>query len=140
MEKNEQTQIEKLLLILSKSWSTESSSKWSHNNPAKGQCGVTTLVINDILGGEIRKTKLSAGWHFYNIINGSRYDFTASQFNENIKYMDILSTREEAFSDTNQKQYVYLKESVQKKYKMNENNDRNKSHQGVKYKNQYKNN
>lgn len=70
-------------------------------------------MVNDILGGEIRKTKLSDGWHFYNIINGKRYDLTTSQFNEDIVYMDILSNREEAFLDTNEEQYNYLKQSVQ---------------------------
>ncbi|MFC4322026.1 YunG family protein [Litchfieldia salsa] len=92
-----------------KSWSLDSSSKWSKENPAKGQCGVTALVVNDILCGEIRKTKLLDGWHFYNFINNKRYDLTASQFKVDITYEDFLSNREEAFSDTNQEQYNYLK-------------------------------
>jgi len=41
--------IEKALL---NSWSINSSSKWSIVNTARGQCGVTALVVNDILGGE----------------------------------------------------------------------------------------
>ncbi|MEB9972481.1 hypothetical protein P4K82_12925 [Bacillus cereus] len=40
------------------SWSIESSSKWTLNNPAMGQCGVTALVINDLFGGEILMTEL----------------------------------------------------------------------------------
>ncbi len=47
-----------VLNALRKSWSIQSSSKWSVDNPAKGQCGVTSLVVQDILGGEIRKTFL----------------------------------------------------------------------------------
>jgi hypothetical protein len=43
---------------LLKSWSINSSSKWTKDNPAKGQCGVTALVVNDLLGGLIRKTPL----------------------------------------------------------------------------------
>ena len=105
-------QIDRIMNALSKSWSIESSSKWSKENPAKGQCGVTTLVVNDILGGEIRKTELPDGWHFYNIINGKRYDLTASQFGEDILYMDIPSNREEAYKDTNEKQYSFLKQTV----------------------------
>ncbi|MEC1451067.1 hypothetical protein P9D59_05990 [Bacillus haynesii] len=105
-------QIEQIMKALYKSWSSDSSSKWSQDNPAKGQCGVTALVVNDILGGEIRKTKLPEGWHFYNFINGKRYDLTVSQFKEDILYMDISSNRNEAFSDTNEKQYNYLKQSV----------------------------
>ncbi|MCM3575401.1 hypothetical protein M3172_19555 [Mesobacillus subterraneus] len=94
------------------SWSINSSSKWTKDNPAKGQCGVTALVVNDLLGGQIRKTFLSEGWHYYNEINGECYDFTDSQFNEDIEYMDIPSNREEAFLDTNQEQYDFLKQSV----------------------------
>lgn len=112
MENKHSKQIEKLIKALAKSWSLESSSKWSKDNPANGQCGVTALVVNDILGGEIRKTKLSGGWHFYNFINGNLYDYTASQFGEDIVYMDIPSNRDEAFLDTNDKQYNYLKQSV----------------------------
>lgn len=49
---------------LLQSWSLQSSSKWTKDNPAKGQCGVTALVVNDLFGGEIMKTKLPGGWHF----------------------------------------------------------------------------
>lgn len=104
--------IMKLQEAFLKSWSINSSSKWTNANPAKGQCGVTTLVVNDLLGGQIRKTLLDDGWHFYNEINGVSYDFTASQFKEDINYMDIPSNREEAFLDTNLKQYDFLMRSV----------------------------
>lgn len=105
-------QIFKLKNVLFDAWSLESSSKWSESNPAKGQCGVTSLVVNDWFGGEIRKTKTPEGWHFYNKINGKRYDLTESQFSTPIEYMDILSNREEAFLDTNENQYNYLRERV----------------------------
>ncbi|MED1598692.1 MULTISPECIES: YunG family protein [Bacillus] len=101
--------------ILLQSWSIESSSKWTLNNPAMGQCGVTALVINDLYGGEILKTELEEGWHFYNEINEKRYDFTESQFPSSIEYMDVPSNREEAFADTNDKQYNYLKQRVNEK-------------------------
>jgi hypothetical protein len=102
--------------VLMKVWSIESSSKWTPENPAKGQCGVTALVVNDIFGGEIMKTLTPEGWHFYNKINGQRYDLTESQFSEVIEYMDIPSNREEAFSDTNERQYNYLKQNVFKNF------------------------
>ncbi|MCY1632620.1 YunG family protein [Bacillus paralicheniformis] len=112
MDDHHHGQIEQIMKALYKSWSSDSSSKWSQDNPAKGQCGVTALVVNDLLGGEIGKTKLPEGWHFYNVINGKRYDLTVSQFKEDILYMDVPSNRNEAFSDTNEKQYNYLKQSV----------------------------
>ena len=105
-------QIETITTLLVSSWSLESSTKWSSDNPAKGQCGVTALVVHDLLGGAIKKTKLADGWHFYNVMDGKRLDFTHSQFKEDIKYMDIPSNRDEAYFDTDEKQYTYLKETV----------------------------
>lgn len=101
-----------LLKALKKSWSIQSSSKWRLDNPAKGQCGVTALVVNDILGGEIYKTWLDEGWHFYNIVDGDRKDFTQEQFPYNLEYQDVRSSREEAFQDTNNIQYSNLKSQV----------------------------
>lgn len=114
-------QIQRILNALSKSWSLESSSKWSKENPAKGHCGVTTLVVNDLVGGEILKTELADGWHFYNLIDGRRYDFTSSQFNQPIDYKDIPSNRQEAYLDTNEKQYNYLKQNVLMNLDVSEN-------------------
>jgi hypothetical protein len=112
--------ITELKSILLKVWSIESSSKWTPQNPANGQCGVTTLVINDLFKGDIMKTPAPDGWHFYNKINGQRYDFTESQFSLAIDYMDVSSNREEAFLDTNEKQYNYLKQSVLKHFTKND--------------------
>ena len=111
---NEQENIDKDTLIdaFSISWSSSTSSKWSTENPAEGQCGVTSLVVHDFLGGVIVKTLLQEGWHFYNMVNGVRYDFTVSQFENEISYTDIPSNRSEAFQDTNLKQYLTLKENV----------------------------
>ncbi|HDR7353177.1 hypothetical protein ABEX67_06495 [Bacillus wiedmannii] len=103
---------------LIKSWSIETSSKWTSENPAKGQCGVTALVVQDIYGGEIKKTKVREVWHFYNFIDGQRFNFTEAQFNENLNYMDVESNREEAFADTNEKQYSILKKKIMKEFKL----------------------
>ncbi|OLO26574.1 hypothetical protein BTA37_27635 [Priestia megaterium] len=104
--------IENVRDALYKSWSLESSSKWMRKNPAIGQCGVTALVVNDLFGGEIVKTMCTGDWHFYNKLNGVRYDFTEEQFSEAIKYDDIPSSREEAFLDTNLQQYNALRKKV----------------------------
>ncbi|WIG38537.1 YunG family protein [Bacillus toyonensis] len=103
---------------LIKSWSIEISSKWTIENPAKGQCGVTALVVQDICGGKIKKTKIGGVWHFYNFIDGQRFDFTEAQFNENLNYLDVESNREEAFADTNEKQYSILKGKITKEFKL----------------------
>lgn len=94
---------------MNKCWSINSSSKWTLENPENGQCGVTSLVVNDFFGGHILKTETPDGWHYYNSIDHKRYDFTKSQFQHEPIYLDILSNREEAFSDTNLEQYNHLK-------------------------------
>lgn len=93
-------------------WSLNSSTLWTAGNPAAGHCGVTALVANDLFGGEIRKTPYRDIWHFYNYINGIRYDFTESQFAEPLDYQDQASDRDEAFGDTNAKQYKHLQNAV----------------------------
>ncbi|MBN8192966.1 hypothetical protein JI667_12515 [Bacillus sp. NTK074B] len=103
-----------LVEVLRRSWSLKTSSKWTAEIPAKGQCGVTSLVVNDLLGGEIYKTRLYEGWHFYNVIDHIRHDFTASQFGGAIQYDDIPSNRGEAFQDTDMDQYNELKCKVLK--------------------------
>jgi hypothetical protein len=94
---------------LKKCWSKESSSLWTNENPSKGQCGVTSIVVQEFFGGKIMKTCLSTGQlHFYNFINGKRIDLTKEQFSIPITYDDTLSSREEAFLDTNYGQYCSL--------------------------------
>ncbi|UPK39390.1 hypothetical protein IVB18_20525 [Bradyrhizobium sp. 186] len=81
---------------LRKAWSLSTASKWAPNNPAAGQCNVTSLLIHELFGGDLLKTPLPAGDHFYNRIGGRRYDFTASQFDRPIAYMDLRANRADA--------------------------------------------
>ena len=77
-----------------------------------GQCGVTALVVNDELGGDILKTDVNGAWHFYNRIDGKRVDFTMGQFESPISYDDIPSDRTEAFSDCSAAQYDLLRKRI----------------------------
>lgn len=81
---------------LRKAWSSSTASQWTANNPAAGQCNVTSLLIHELFGGELLKTPLPAGDHFYNRIGGQRYDFAASQFGQPIAYMDLTASRADA--------------------------------------------
>jgi hypothetical protein len=94
---------------LRRSWSLETSRHWRHDNPAAGQCGVTALVVHDYIGGSIMKTDVNGAWHFYNFVNGCRYDFTMSQFETPIGYSDSPSNRSEAQADTTPEQYELLR-------------------------------
>src|SRR5215471_13439976 len=81
---------------LRKSWSRASARQWTEANPAAGQCNVTALLVYELFGGELLKTQLPEGDHFYNWIDGQRYDFTDSQFAQPINYADLPATRSEA--------------------------------------------
>ena len=78
---------------LKAAWSAKSSPSWTIGNPAKGQCSVTSLVAQDIFGGEILTTQTKGGTHFYNVIDGKRHDFTISQFDYTIAFDDTPSSR-----------------------------------------------
>lgn len=115
-----QKQIEEALL---NSWSERTSSIYSPENPYYGQCSPTAIVIYEIFGGEILRTPgwpTTNGLHFYNRINGKRFDFTAKQFTtfpdytHDIDYEDILSNVEEAYSDTLPGQVTELRSAFSK--------------------------
>jgi hypothetical protein len=78
---------------LRKAWSLATASQWTASNPAAGQGNVTSLLIHELFGGELLRTPLPAGDHFYNRIRGRRYDFTASQFDQPIAYKDLPASR-----------------------------------------------
>ena len=94
---------------LKTAWSNESSTTWSAEKPARGQCSVTSLVVHDLFGGEILKTQKRGGMHFYNKIDGVRWDLTISQFDYPIPFEDWPSNRDEAMADTSPVQYAALK-------------------------------
>lgn len=59
---------------------------WHVDNPARGQCGVTALVLNDLLGGdlvlgEVRVAGERTGVHYWNRFGaGVEVDLTRDQF------------------------------------------------------------
>ena len=87
---------QRIRAALRQAWSPCTARQWTPANRALGQCNVTALVICARFGGEILKTHLPEGTHFYNRISGQRYDFTDGQFAKPIHYDDIPSGKEEA--------------------------------------------
>jgi hypothetical protein len=62
---------------------------------AEDQSSEISLLIHNIFGGEILKTRNKKGWHFYNRINGERIDFAMkikSDSDLSEKFEDIPST------------------------------------------------
>jgi hypothetical protein len=101
---------------LRKSWSSRTSDTWTAANPARGQCNVTALLVEELFGGEILKTPLPDGDHFYNRIDGQRIDLTASQLEAPIAYADLPSSRQEALSGTTSAKYEALKAAFGQAY------------------------
>ena len=81
---------------LQKSWSSSTASQWTKEKPAAGQYNVTALLVCERFGGQFLKTPLSAVDHFYNRVGGCRYEFTDSQFDEPITYLDLPATQTDA--------------------------------------------
>jgi hypothetical protein len=54
-----------------------------------GQDTVISLLIHDIFGGEILKTHIKKGWHFYNRIDGERVDFSKSKTENPVLEKDL---------------------------------------------------
>jgi hypothetical protein len=99
---------------LFEAWSLSTSSQWTADKPVAGQCNVTALLIHEHFGGELLKTPLPAGDHFYNWIEGRRYDFTESQFDQPIAYADLPTKREDAQQGATGEQLAELRAAFQR--------------------------
>ncbi|WP_327241734.1 YunG family protein [Streptomyces sp. NBC_01320] len=73
------------------SWSAETCtpefrSRWTKDNPARDQCGVTAMVLNDLLGGELIRGEVHVNgervdYHWWNRLGmGIEIDLTREQF------------------------------------------------------------
>lgn len=82
--------ISDLHVVLRRCWSYETAvpdTIWDPNVPAKGQCAVTALIVQDYLGGDLLRTmnpRDTAGRfpisHYFNLVDGREVDLTRSQF------------------------------------------------------------
>lgn len=101
-----------LYRAISRVWSADTSSPtgaWSPSNPAQNHCSITSLIVQDHFGGEILSTKTSGGTHFYNLVDGAKWDLTVSQFAEPVPYDDTVASREAALADTSGEKYALIK-------------------------------
>lgn len=68
--------------------------------PESDEDSLVSLLIHDIFGGEILKTRKKRGWHFYNRVDGLRVDFTRSEMDKSEKekrFEDIPATPDETY-------------------------------------------
>jgi hypothetical protein len=83
---------ERLEHLIRSCWSEQSCDpvdrdEWSAENPARGQCAVTALVVQDFLGGELLLAEVlnadgsRQGLHYWNRLPGGvEVDLTREQF------------------------------------------------------------
>ena len=84
-----------MVLNFTNAWCKETAhpsyqAKWSKENPSAGQCAVTALIAQELIGGDIYSCKVGRCSHFVNMVDGKVKDFTAAQFGDpsNVKYVE----------------------------------------------------
>jgi hypothetical protein len=120
--------IQVIINALQSSWGKDTAfdpSEWSEDNRARGQCVVSSLVIQDYLGGELVRYMIDEGnlheTHYANMLDGGTIlDTTASQYSQpvtmRIKPIDLkgfASARKKRLADdSTRKRYEILKARV----------------------------
>ena len=85
---------------LKRSETLESDSGLSSSVKTKGLDSLISLLVHDVFGGEILKTHKNKNWHFYNMIDGERIDFTKTgKPVEKYGFEDIPSDPDDIFCD-----------------------------------------
>lgn len=76
-------------------WSADTASAgWSPENPALNQCAVTALVVQDLVGGELVRSRVDddnglSVSHYFNRHSAADIDLTWSQFDDSGSPMRI---------------------------------------------------
>ncbi len=122
--------LQELSEALQASWSADtaySAEEWSQGNKARGQCVISSLVVQDYFGGELLPYSIDEGTlhetHYVNRLDdGTIIDTTASQYrhpvNMRVKSVQLsgsTSIREKRLADAStQKRYEILKKRVER--------------------------
>lgn len=123
------TTLYNLTKALTASWGADTAfnkNDWTSSNPARGQCVVSSLVVQDYIGGELVGYSVEGPTiqetHFVNLLpDGSIVDTTKSQYTSAVtmKLKDVTldgfaSIREKRLSDNDtRRRYELLKSRVQ---------------------------
>lgn len=122
------TNLQEIAAALRMSWAAETAfeeTDWSEINRARGQCVVSSLVVQDYLGGELIRFAIDEGnlheTHYMNqLSDGTVVDTTASQYTVPVNMRrkpavlrGFLSVREKLLADESTKtRYLLLKKKV----------------------------
>lgn len=74
--------------IIRKAWGPDTAygGAYDPNRPSVGHCAVTALVVQDVLGGEILRTRITGlGSHYWNLIPAmGEIDLTREQYHRDL--------------------------------------------------------
>ncbi len=112
---------------LHNSWSAETSrgGKATADNPARGQCVVSSLVVQDFFGGELRRVRVTGDGidekHYFNVLkDGTRIDTTGSQYDDMvvrfeplpINFNSVTTVRDKVLDEDTSRRYALLRARV----------------------------
>ena len=105
----------------SKAWCRETCAprmqpEWSEANMTLGQCSISSLIVQDLYGGEIYGILLPSGaYHCFNKIGDMVFDLTSEQFGDVVLDYShpVLQSREEHLRSPEKKaRYELLKKRL----------------------------
>lgn len=121
--------LQPFVLALKKAWNSETSfvpDEWTPDNPARGQCLVSSLVTQDYYGGDLRRYRVTdedfSETHYCNVLDdGTILDTTGSQYTspvtlrvDPIELDGYTSARDKRLSNNEiRRQYEILKNRVE---------------------------
>jgi len=110
--------IDALSRALKAAWSRETAwdpEIWTSDNPASGQCAVTSLVLQDYFGGALIRGAVDRVPHYWNELpSGEEIDLTFDQFPKGVEHLRLgMASRVWvlSYSDT-QERYAALGAAV----------------------------
>lgn len=96
-----------LIDAIAASWSADTASPpeaWTTANPSKGHCDVTSLVVREIVGGDLKLAQVFRNGglsehHYWNVLpDGEELDLTKAQFDGDETFGDPTMMDAEFFA------------------------------------------
>lgn len=114
---------QEVISAIENSWSAYTAfdhDQWSPDNPARGQCVVSALIIQDLFGGTLQKTKVTLNGHeeshYRNILpDGTIIDTTRSQYPTSL---EIKTTEINLGDHVNLRQKLFAEANTESRYKL----------------------
>ena len=115
-------EVRELYRDLSQVWCAETCAprmrkNWSPSNPTLGQCSITSFLVQDLFGAEVRGILLPSGnLHCFNVLDGDAFALTSGQLEDPETDYDrgVTQSREEHFArEEKRERYELLKRRLE---------------------------